>query len=159
MIGVNSASSGVFVFFFRISRTNPSPNHFFVPFVSVCLFLGSHFFGVARVLQCSISPIRGRLRKSSLSCPCFQCLSSLTSYYFSCFTLIPMQAVRPNPAESPLPTRFGRSGRLYFSVYPSAHLHDSLCLTVVHTPPPCPMFPNASLLFLAIPHLTAPILG
>jgi hypothetical protein len=27
----------------QISRTNPSQNHLFVPFVSVCLFLGSQF--------------------------------------------------------------------------------------------------------------------
>jgi hypothetical protein len=40
----------------------PSQNHFFVPFVSVCLFLGSHCFGVARVLQCRTSPVRDRLQ-------------------------------------------------------------------------------------------------
>ncbi len=89
-IGENSASTGVSVCF-QISRTNPSQNQFFVPFVSVCLFLGSHFFDVVRGLQCSTSPIRVRLRKSSLSCPCYLCLACLTSKYFSCFILL-MQA-------------------------------------------------------------------
>ncbi len=74
------------LFFFQISRTNPSQNHFFASFMSVCLFLGSHFFGVVRVLQCGTSPIRGRLLKSSLSCPCHLCLAFLTSKYVSCFT-------------------------------------------------------------------------
>ena len=45
-------------------------------------FLVFHCFGVVRVL----SPIRGRLFKSSLFCPCHLCLACLTSKYFSFFT-------------------------------------------------------------------------
>jgi hypothetical protein len=135
-------------FFLQISRTNPSPNHFFVPFVSVCFCFGLSFcFGVVRGLQCSTSPIRGRLRKNSLSCPCYLCLARLTSKCFSCFALL-MQAVRSNPAESPFRTRFGRSGLLFFAVCPSVYLHECLCLSLAHPPPPCPMFRNVSLCFL-----------
>ena len=48
---------------------------------SVCVFVlfWFHLFGVGGVLQCSTSPIRGRIGKSSLSCPCSLCLPSLNS--------------------------------------------------------------------------------
>ncbi len=70
-----------------------------------------------------------------------------------------MQAVRSNPAESPLRDRFGRSGLHFFAVGPPAHLHECLCLALGHAPPPCPMFRDALLFFFAPPHLTATFLG
>jgi hypothetical protein len=70
-----------------------------------------------------------------------------------------MQAVRSNPAEAPLRGRFGRSGLHFFEVCPSAHLHECLCPTLGHAPPPCPMFRDALLFFPTVPHLTATILG
>jgi hypothetical protein len=91
-IGENSASSGVFNFCLQIALPHqPLSKPLFVPFVSVCHFLGSQYFCVVRRLQCSTSPIRARLRKNSLSCPCYLCLACLTSKYFSCFILL-MQA-------------------------------------------------------------------
>jgi hypothetical protein len=72
---------------------------------------------------------------------------------------LPMQALRSNPAESPLRGRFGRSGFNFFAVCPSAHLHECFCLTLAHALPPCPMFRDASLFFSRYPHLTATFLG
>ena len=72
---------------------------------------------------------------------------------------LPMQAVRSNPAESPLRDRFGRSGLHFFAVGPPAHLTKCLCLALGHAPPPCPMFRDALLFFLPPPHLTATFLG
>jgi hypothetical protein len=74
------------VFFFKSPAPKPLQTTFFASFVSVCLLLGCRFLGIVRVLQCSTSPIRGRLLKCSLSCPCHLCLAFLTSKYVSCFT-------------------------------------------------------------------------
>ena len=60
------------------------------------------------------------------------------------------------PAESPF--LFGLL-RLFFLVCCLAHLHDCIRLSVLHAPPPCPMFPNASICFFAILHLKVPLLG
>jgi hypothetical protein len=49
-------------FVFKSPAPTPLKITFFVPFVSVCLFLGSQLFGVARVLQCRTSPVRDRLQ-------------------------------------------------------------------------------------------------
>jgi len=70
-----------------------------------------------------------------------------------------MQAPPPPPPETPSRSRFGRSGRLFFLVWSPSHLHECLRLSVLHTPPLCPMFANVSLFFFAIPHLTVPLLG
>ena len=72
-------------FFFQISRTNPSPNHFFCSLCVCLFFFGFQFLGVVRVLQCNTSPIRGRFLKSFFSCPCHLCLAFHTSQYLSCF--------------------------------------------------------------------------
>jgi hypothetical protein len=58
------------------------------------------------------------------------CVPCLSSQYFACLSIL-MQAVRQIPADSPLPTRFRRSGRLYFLVCLPAHLHHSVCLPVL----------------------------
>ncbi len=64
-----------------------------------------------------------------------------------------MQAVPHTPAESQVSDRFGRSGRLYFLVWPPAHLHHSVRLSVLPAPPICPMFSNVSLFFFCCrPH-------
>ncbi len=109
-----------------------------------------------RTLQCGTSPIRGRLLKSSLPLsPVFD-----VSNFQICLLLhLPMQAVRSNPAESPLRGRFGRSGLHFFAVCSSAHLHECLCLTLAHAPPPCPMFRDASLFFPRYPSPNCPFLG
>jgi hypothetical protein len=146
------------LFFFQISHTNPSQNHFFASFVSVCLFLGSHFFGVMRVLQCGTSPIRGRLLKSSLSCPCHLCLAFLTSKYVSCFTSQCRQSC------------LTQQNRLCAAVLDgpdsissrSAPLHTCTNFFVLHLhmlPHLVPCSVTAHFFFLAIPHLTATFLG
>ncbi len=46
------------LFFFSNFPHQPFPKPLFL--LPLCLFLGSHFLGVVRLLQCSTSPIRGR---------------------------------------------------------------------------------------------------
>jgi hypothetical protein len=140
-------------FFFQISRTNPSQNHLFASFVSVCLFWALIFFGVVRVLQCGTSPIRGRLLKSSLSCPCHLCLAFLTSKYVSCFT-------SPQCRQSGLCAAVLDGPDSISSRSVPLHTCTNVFVLHLHMPPhlvPCSVTPH--FFFLAIPHLTATFLG
>jgi hypothetical protein len=146
-------------FFFQISRTNPSPNHFFCPPLCLSIFfwalivLALRGYCSAGLCQIGVDSDRAPC-PAPVSCVCHVLLPNISLFFSS-----PMQAGWQTPADSLLPARFGRSEHLYFLVYPPAHLHDSVCLPVLHASPLCPMLPNASLLFFAISHLTAPILG
>ena len=70
-----------------------------------------------------------------------------------------MQAFPPPPAEGPLRTHFGRSGRLFFLVWSPAHLHHSVRLSFLPAPPLCPMLSNVSLFFSCCPPYFVPLLG
>ena len=61
-----------------------------------------------------------------------------------------MQASEVSVPKRPSPGRFARSGRLFFLVCPPPHLHHSVCLSVFHAPPLCPMLFDP-LLFLSCP--------
>ena len=58
-----------------------------------------------------------------------------------------MQASEVSVPKRPSPGRFARSGRLFFLVCPPPHLHRSVCLSVLHAPPLCPMRFDPLLLF------------
>ncbi len=137
-------------FFFKSPAPTPLQITFFASFVSVCLLLGCHFLGVVRVLQCSTSPIRGRLLKSSLSCPCHLCLAFLTSKYVSCFT---SQCRQSGLTQQNRLCAAVLDGPGSFSSQ-SAPLHTCTNVFVLHLhmpPPPCPMFRDASLFFSRYP--------
>ena len=87
-------------------------------------------------------------------CPApFTCHCHLSTHNISRFFPSPMQAAPPPPQQK---VSFGRSGRLFYLVCSLAHLHDCLRLSVLHAPPPCPMFVNVSVVLLCYPAPNGP---
>ncbi len=151
-IGENSASSGVLVFFFPNLPRQPLSKPLFCP-VCIC-----QFFGVVRELQCSTSLIRVRLRKSSMSCPCYLCLACLTSKYFSCFILLMQASDQTQQDRLSEPVLDGPGS--FSSRSAPLHTCTNVFVCHLHMPPhlvPCSVTPH--FFVVAIPHLTDPILG
>jgi hypothetical protein len=138
--------------FFMNLPHQPLSKPLFLPSACVFLFFCFGLFGVGGVLQCSASPTRCRIGQSSLSCSCPLCLPSLTSQYFSFVSLV-------HAGSPPPPSRVTLANPFWTVRAPFLFgMHDCSRLSVLHAPPPCPMFPNASFLFFAIPHPTVPLL-
>ncbi len=148
------------IFFWKKTKFphQSSPQHFFGP-LSVCFFFfGFPFF--ALVGYCSAVSLQLGAESDRAPCPAPVPPSCHRSIRNIClFVSSPMQAPLPHTPEVPSRTRFGRSGRLFFLVWSPSHLHECLRLSVLHTPPLCPMFANGSLFFFAILHPTVPHLG
>ena len=83
-------------------------------------------------------------------------LSAIAQFLIFVFFFPPQCRHPPPPAEGPWRTRFGRSGRLFFLVWSPSHLHECLRLSVLHTPPLCPMFANGSLFYFCYPAPNGP---
>jgi hypothetical protein len=110
------------------------------------------------VLQCGTSPIKGRLLKSSLSCPCNLCLALLTSKYVSCFT----SQCRPSglTQKNRLCAAILDGPDSISSRSPPLHTCANVFVLHLHMPPhlvPCSVTPH--FFFLAIFHLTVTFLG
>ena len=138
--------------------TNPSQKHFFSP-----LSVGSSFWGLA-FLACvrhyTLVPFQLGADSSRPLCPApVPPCCHLSNRNISLFFLSPMEAFPPPPAESPGLTRFGRSGNLFFLVWSPPNLHACLRLSVLHAPPPCPLFANVPHFFFCYPAPTVPLLG
>ena len=134
---------------------------------SADLFCGEHFFFwpavcvfpwtfLASVGYCSAVPLCLGAESDRAPCPApVTCVCHLSTHNISRFFPSPMQASPPPPQK----VSFGRSGRLFYLVCSPAHLHDCLRLSVLHAPPPCPMFANVSLFFFCYPAPNGPSLG
>ena len=86
-------------------------------------------------------------------CPApFTCHCHLSTHNISRFFPRPCRLPAPPSADG----EFGRSGRLLYLVCSPAHLYDCLRLSVMHAPPPCPMFANVSLLLFCYPAPNGP---
>ena len=128
---------------------------FFFGLLSVCFFFFSWTF-FALVGYCSAVPLCLGAESDRAPCPApVTCVCHLSTHNISRFFPSPMQASPPPPQK----VSFGRSGRLFYLVCSPAHLHDCLRLSVLHAPPPCPMFANVSLFFFCYPAPNGPFLG